>query len=108
MAAAGAAASGGLESDTSLTDSQEESIQAYSKVVDSKTGMADYATDVLNKEESDPSERAAYVAKVHRGATLRADMQSAAGTPKKKIGKWGQTFALHDKCIDTTRHALQS
>ena len=48
--------SGGLESDTSLTESQEESIQAYSNVVDSKNGMVDYANDVLDKENSDPSE----------------------------------------------------
>ena len=87
--------SGGLESDTSLTESQEESIQAYSNVVDSKNGMVDYATaDVLNKENSDPSKRTAYVAKIQRGATLRADRQSAAGTPKRKIGKRAQSIAL--------------
>ena len=86
--------SGGLESDTSLTESQEESIQTCSNVVDYKNGMVDYATDVLNKENSDPSERAAYVAKIQRGATLRADRQSAAGTPKRKIGKRAQSIAL--------------
>ena len=86
--------SGGLESDTSLTESQEESIQAYSNVVDSKNGMVDYANDVLDKENSDPSERAAYVAKIQRGATLRADRQSAAGTPKRKTGKRAQSIAL--------------
>ena len=56
--------------------------------------MANYATNVLNKENSDPLERAAYVAKIQRGATLRADRQSAAGTPKRKIGKRAQSIAL--------------
>ena len=63
----------------------------------SKNGMANYATDVLNKENSDPLERAAYVAKIQRGATLRADRQSAAGTPKRKIGKRERSFALRHR-----------